>query len=160
VLRGSSRSLLKEAIHIAQTRRTAGGRQCIEHLPAVAFGVQARVENRHYAAIFARSQQATDPLLEPQYCLGEHIGAKPVLARRFHVCHARFVDRIDLDCLLLAGRYTLLDRGGAALLDACAARGVGVIIGGVFNSGILARVGPDATFEYEPASSAIRGSTR
>jgi D-threo-aldose 1-dehydrogenase len=69
---------------------------------------------------------------------------------------ARFVDRIDLDCLLLAGRYTLLDRGGAALLDACAARGVGVIIGGVFNSGILARVDPDATFEYEPASTTIR----
>ena len=69
---------------------------------------------------------------------------------------ARFVDRIDLDCVLLAGRYTLLDRGGAALLDACAARGIGVIIGGVFNSGILARVETDATFEYEPASSAIR----
>jgi D-threo-aldose 1-dehydrogenase len=69
---------------------------------------------------------------------------------------ARFVDRVDLDCVLLAGRYTLLDRGGAALLDACAARGVGVIVGGVFNSGILARVEADATFEYEPASTAVR----
>ncbi len=69
---------------------------------------------------------------------------------------ARFLDRVDLDCVLLAGRYTLLDRSGAALLDACAARGVGVIIGGVFNSGILADVGTDATFEYEPAPTAIR----
>ncbi len=69
---------------------------------------------------------------------------------------ARFVDRIDLDCVLLAGRYTLLDRSGAELLDTCAARGVGVIIGGVFNSGILARVDADATFDYEPASGAIR----
>jgi D-threo-aldose 1-dehydrogenase len=69
---------------------------------------------------------------------------------------ARFVDRIDLDCVLLAGRYTLLDRSGAELLDTCAARGVGVILGGVFNSGILARIDADATFDYEPASGATR----
>lgn len=69
---------------------------------------------------------------------------------------ARFVDRVDLDCVLLAGRYTLLDRSGAELLDTCAARRVGVILGGVFNSGILARVDADATFDYEPASGATR----
>ncbi len=69
---------------------------------------------------------------------------------------ARFVDRIELDCVLLAGRYTLLDRSGAELLDTCAARGVGVILGGVFNSGILARVDADATFDYERASGAAR----
>jgi D-threo-aldose 1-dehydrogenase len=69
---------------------------------------------------------------------------------------ARFVDRIDLDCVLLAGRYTLLDRSGAELIDTCASRGVGVILGGVFNSGILARVDTDATFDYEPAPSAVR----
>ena len=50
----------------------------------------------------------------------------------------RFVARVDLDCVLLAGRYTLLDRSGASLLDTCATRGIGVILGGVFNSGILA----------------------
>lgn len=66
----------------------------------------------------------------------------------------RFVTQVDLDCVLLAGRYTLLDRRGAALLDACAARGVGVILGGVFNSGILANPAADATFDYEPASAA------
>ena len=38
---------------------------------------------------------------------------------------ARFVERIDLDCVLLAGRYTLLDRSGAELLDACAAAASG-----------------------------------
>ncbi len=58
--------------------------------------------------------------------------------------------------MLLAGRYTLLDRSGAALLDTCAARGVGVIIGGVFNSGILARVDAEATFDYELASRVTR----
>jgi D-threo-aldose 1-dehydrogenase len=69
---------------------------------------------------------------------------------------ATFVSRVDLDCVLLAGRYTLLDRSGSRLLEACATRGVGVIVGGVFNSGILARVDGDATFDYERASAATR----
>lgn len=69
---------------------------------------------------------------------------------------ARFVSRVDLDCVLLAGRYTLLDRSGAELLETSAARGVGVIVGGVFNSGILARVDGDATFDYERASGETR----
>ena len=65
-----------------------------------------------------------------------------------HEMLERFVARVDLDCVLLAGRYSLLDRSGAELLDACAARGVGVILGGVFNSGVL--VDPDAhpTYDY------------
>ncbi|MDR7267385.1 D-threo-aldose 1-dehydrogenase [Pelomonas saccharophila] len=43
-----------------------------------------------------------------------------------------------LDCVLLAGRYTLLEQGALHFLDACAAAGVGVIVGGPFNSGLLA----------------------
>lgn len=46
----------------------------------------------------------------------------------------------SIDALLLAGRYTLLDhRAAAALLPECARRGVGVIVGAPFNSGVLAR---------------------
>jgi D-threo-aldose 1-dehydrogenase len=55
----------------------------------------------------------------------------------------------DLDCCLLAGRYTLLDRDGASLLDKTAKRGVAIVAGGVFNSGILA--GGDAKFNYVDA---------
>ncbi|MGW8392642.1 aldo/keto reductase [Pseudoduganella sp. HUAS MS19] len=45
----------------------------------------------------------------------------------------------DIDCALLAGRYTLLEQAARApLLDRCARRGVGIVIGGPFNSGILA----------------------
>ena len=48
-----------------------------------------------------------------------------------------FVRETDIDCVLVAGRYSLLDdRAAASLLPACAERGVGVIVGGVFNSGI------------------------
>ncbi|HSS61438.1 MAG TPA: aldo/keto reductase [Candidatus Limnocylindrales bacterium] len=64
----------------------------------------------------------------------------------------RFAREADFDCFLLAGRYTLLDRIGAReLLPLCLERGIAVIAGGVFNSGILADPGPRATYNYQPA---------
>ncbi len=72
-----------------------------------------------------------------------------------HEMLCRFVAQVDLDCVLLAGRYTLLDRSGERLLEACAARGVGVILGGVFNSGVLASVDALPTFDYKPASTDV-----
>jgi D-threo-aldose 1-dehydrogenase len=63
--------------------------------------------------------------------------------------------KVDLDCLLLAGRYTLIDHTGLPqLLPLCVQRGVRVAIGGAFNSGILATGvhGKDALrFNYESA---------
>ena len=63
----------------------------------------------------------------------------------------RFVERVDLDCILLAGRYTLLDRSGTQLLERCIERDVEVIAGGVFNSGLLANPSVGATFDYATA---------
>jgi D-threo-aldose 1-dehydrogenase len=64
--------------------------------------------------------------------------------------HARFAREADPDCFLVAGRYTVLDRSAAGeLLPLCEERGIAVIAGGVFNSGVLA--GGD-TFNYETAS--------
>jgi D-threo-aldose 1-dehydrogenase len=60
------------------------------------------------------------------------------------------MEEADLDCCLLAGRYTLLDRDGEELLDKTARRGVAIVSGGVFNSGILA--GGDAKFNYVDAT--------
>lgn len=60
----------------------------------------------------------------------------------------RFLRETDLDVVLLAGRYTLLERAGAELLDEAAARGVGVVIGGVFNSGLLVDPKPSSTYNY------------
>ncbi|QND62528.1 aldo/keto reductase [Mesorhizobium loti] len=59
-----------------------------------------------------------------------------------------------LDCILLASRYSLLDRSAEAeLLPLCRAQQTSLVIGGVFNSGILA-TGPvqGAHFDYRPAS--------
>jgi D-threo-aldose 1-dehydrogenase len=64
-----------------------------------------------------------------------------------------------LDCILMAGRYTLLDRSAEKeLLPLCRERGTSFIIGGVFNSGILA-TGPveGATFNYAEADDDVRG---
>jgi D-threo-aldose 1-dehydrogenase len=64
----------------------------------------------------------------------------------------RFVTEADLDCVLLAGRFTLLDQTALAeLLPACLERGVSVVAGGVLNSGILADPRPGARFDYTPA---------
>jgi len=64
------------------------------------------------------------------------------------------LEHVDLDVLLLAGRFTLLDRGAVpVLLPLCEKRGISLVIGGVFNSGILA-TGPvdGAYFDYGPAA--------
>jgi D-threo-aldose 1-dehydrogenase len=61
----------------------------------------------------------------------------------------RFVNRLDIDIVLLAGRYTLLDQSGLDdLLPACLAKGVSVVIGGVYNSGLLADPRPGARYDY------------
>ena len=67
------------------------------------------------------------------------------------VC-VELLQHCDLDCILLAGRYTLLEQPALAeLLPLCAARGVSIICGGPFNSGILAagsRAGARAHYNY------------
>ncbi|NUR49084.1 MAG: aldo/keto reductase [Hamadaea sp.] len=68
---------------------------------------------------------------------------------------AYLVERADLDVVLMAGRYTLLDRSGTDLLDLAAERGVAVIAAGVFNSGILADPRPGATFDYAAADEVL-----
>jgi D-threo-aldose 1-dehydrogenase len=67
----------------------------------------------------------------------------------------RFVHRVDLDVVLLAGRWTLLDQTGKPLLDACLNRDIQVVCGGVFNSGLLASPHATATFDYETADSLL-----
>jgi D-threo-aldose 1-dehydrogenase len=74
---------------------------------------------------------------------------------------ARFVDEAAVDCVLVAGRWTLLDRrAGDELLPLCAERGVDVIAGGVFNSGLLARPADGATYDYATASADLVAAAR
>lgn len=63
----------------------------------------------------------------------------------------RLLDEVELDVILLAGRYTLLEQGALPLLDRCAALGVQVIIGGPFNSGLLVETSGPLHYNYEAA---------
>ena len=74
----------------------------------------------------------------------------------WHVCRDA-LEHGDFDGFLLAGRYTLIDQSALAeLLPACERRGARIILGGPYNSGILARGAVEgATFNYRPAEPAI-----
>ena len=70
----------------------------------------------------------------------------------WEVCYEALQQR-DFDCFLLAGRYTLLEQDALNdFLPLCEARGVAVVVGGGFNSGILATgARPGAKYNYAPA---------
>jgi D-threo-aldose 1-dehydrogenase len=65
----------------------------------------------------------------------------------------QFAEAGDFDCFLLAGRYTLLEQASLErFLPLCERRGIGIIVGGPYNSGILASGAiKDAWFDYAPA---------
>ena len=69
----------------------------------------------------------------------------------------RFIQAGDFDCMLLAGRYTLLEQGALeAFLPECTRRNVSVILGGPYNSGILTGgVTDNATHDYVQAPAAL-----
>ncbi|WP_306025153.1 aldo/keto reductase [Oceaniradius stylonematis] len=68
------------------------------------------------------------------------------------------MNETDIDCCLLAGRYTLLDRSGEALLATAKSRDVAIVAGGVYNSGILAAGNAgDRKFDYRDAPPEIVG---
>lgn len=80
--------------------------------------------------------------------IGAGMNRTPVLTDLVRSC--------ELDLVLLAGRYTLLDQSSMAdLLPACLARGTRVVVGGVFNSGILLDPAPHARYDYVPATAAV-----
>ncbi|MFJ1895936.1 aldo/keto reductase [Streptomyces sp. NPDC088115] len=64
---------------------------------------------------------------------------------------AAHVAEFDVDVVLIAGRFTLLDHEALdALLPLCARTGTAVVVGGVFNTGLLADPSPGAMFNYRP----------
>lgn len=70
----------------------------------------------------------------------------------------RYLRETDADVLLCAGRLTLLDqRAARSLLPEAERRGRSVVVGGVFNSGLLADPQPGATFDYKAASVDLLG---
>ena len=68
----------------------------------------------------------------------------------------------DFDFFLLAGRYTLLEQGGLdELMAVCEAKDIGIMLGGPYNSGILATGAVEgARYNYLPAPPEITGKVR
>ncbi len=76
---------------------------------------------------------------------------------------ADFVRHTDVDLLMLAGRYTLLEQGALDdLLPLCVERGRSIVVAGVFNSGLLAREDPPdgARYDYGEAPGAVLDRAR
>ncbi|MEV6813842.1 aldo/keto reductase [Micromonospora sp. NPDC051296] len=68
----------------------------------------------------------------------------------------RFVVETDIDTVMLAGRYTLLDQSaGERLLPRCQERRVSVLAAGVFNSGVLATEEPGRMYDYRPVADPV-----
>jgi D-threo-aldose 1-dehydrogenase len=84
------------------------------------------------------------------------VGAIGLGVNEWPICET-FARQAPVDCFLLAGRHTLLERGAEAdFLPFCVESGIGIIIGGPFNSGILATGAvPGALYNYAPAPGSI-----
>ena len=64
----------------------------------------------------------------------------------------RFAESADVDCVLVAGRYTLLEQPALDdLLPVALERGISIIVGGALNSGLLVAPGPGSFYNYAPA---------
>ncbi len=73
----------------------------------------------------------------------------------------RFAQAVPVDCFLLAGRYTLLDQGAlTTLFPICEKQNIAIILGGIYNSGILANPYGSAKFNYEDADSTLVARAR
>lgn len=86
------------------------------------------------------------------------VGAIGIGVNEIAICEA-LLDRVELDVILLAGRFTLLEPHAAEpLLDRCARAGTKVVVGGPYNSGILAEGSARAAashFDYAPPDAAM-----
>jgi D-threo-aldose 1-dehydrogenase len=102
---------------------------------------------KRYREAMDGAYRALEKLRSEKVITGIGIGVNdPVYA-------ARFLREGDFDCMLLAGRYSILEQPGLQeVLPLAAEKRVGVMLGGVFNSGILA-TGPvaGARYNYAPA---------
>ncbi|MEL6691228.1 MAG: aldo/keto reductase, partial [Pseudomonadota bacterium] len=89
------------------------------------------------------------------------ISAIGIGVNTIEICE-ELVGRVELDLILLAGRYTLLEqRALERLFPLCEAHGVKIVVGGVFNSGILATGATEgATYNYAPAAEPIMARVR
>ncbi len=104
----------------------------------------------HYEEAATSAYQALDELRSEKTvkAIGAGMNQSPMLAR--------LVERCDLDVVLCAGRYTLLEQDALDdLLPACERTTTSVIVGGAFNSGVLIAPDKGSLYNYVPASNDV-----
>ena len=109
--------------------------------------IDAAMHGPEFETQYRRVVDECYPVLDSLRAEGR-IGALGVSARQSEVCLRAMTD-MSLDCLMMAGSYTLLRHEPAGeLLRTCREQDVSVLIASPFNTGILATGDPQATFDY------------
>ena len=118
----------------------------IHDVDVVSHGSPAAFEARYREAL-AGAWPALDELRRAGVIKAVGIGVNEI-----EPC-LRFIRDAELDCILLAGRYTLLEQKALdELLPLCLEKDVGILVGGPFNSGILAKGAVEgAPYDYRAA---------
>jgi D-threo-aldose 1-dehydrogenase len=104
----------------------------------------------HYREAVSSAYEALDALRSEGTvtAIGAGMNQSPMLAK--------LVEECDLDVVLCAGRYTLLEQGALDdLMPACGRTTTSVVIGGAFNSGVLISPEPGALYNYVPAADEV-----
>lgn len=111
--------------------------------------------DHHRAQLLDSGHRALDELKSQGVVSAVGLGVNTV-----EICE-ELVGKIDIDLILLAGRYTLLEQSAALrLFPKLDAHNVKLVIGGVFNSGILATGPvPGAHYNYGPAPQSVLDQT-
>jgi D-threo-aldose 1-dehydrogenase len=117
--------------------------------------VDRRTHGARYQSMFGAAMRGAYLALDELRTAGV-IQAIGVGVNEWEPC-VEFATAGDFDCFLLAGRYTLLEQDAIeTMLPMCEKRNIGVVIGGVYNSGILATgATKEATYDYAGAPALI-----
>lgn len=107
----------------------------------------------HLEEALSGTHRALTDLREQGVIDAVSVGTNSVETARF------FLDRGELDSIMVAGRYTLLDQTATGLISDCADRQTAFVCAGIFNSGILARPSAGSWFDYAPASDEVLART-
>ena len=135
----------------ASLHRLGLGRIDIIYMHDLGRTTHGRDHERYFAQALSGGFRAMEELRDQGVVSAIGLGVNET-----EIC-AESLDHADLDTLMIAGRYTLLNPDGGAFFEECRSRGIGVVAAGVFNSGILAKGtgGSKPHYDYAPASDTV-----
>lgn len=130
------------------------------HDPDEGISIQPDFDDPHAVSHFSQAMEQVYPALD-ELRTQKVVKAVGAAMNQWQMLYD-FAAEGDFDCFLLAGRYTLLEQAPALkFLPRCEQKGIRVIVGGPYNSGILATGAVEgAYYNYLPATSEVMDRTR